>query len=96
MACGKWSIEKRVKCVRLFSLTNNVTEVQRRLLKEYGSPTPTRNAVVRINKLFEDTGSVLDAVSIDMCRKACENVQLRLQACVDLDGASVDFAMENR
>ena len=35
-------------------------------------------------------------IPIDMIRKACENVQLRLQACIDMDGAQVDFNMENR
>ena len=35
-------------------------------------------------------------VPLNMCRKACENVKLRLQACIDADGAQVDFIIENR
>jgi hypothetical protein len=37
-----------------------------------------------------------NAVPIDFCRKACENVKLRLQACIDVGGGQVDHTMENR
>ena len=60
MAAERLSLEKRIKCVRLFSATNNVTEIRRRMAQEYGDPPPNRQTIVRINKLFDDTGSVLD------------------------------------
>ena len=35
-------------------------------------------------------------IPVQMCRAACENVSLRLQACIDLNGGQIDIAMENR
>ena len=54
------SVEKRVKCVRLFSVTGNVSDVCRQMKQLYGEPAPSRNTVARINKNFDETGSVMD------------------------------------
>ena len=56
MATERLSIEKRVKCVRLYSVTKNLSEVQRLLLQEYGSPATKLQTISRINKLFDRTG----------------------------------------
>ena len=61
MATERLSIEKRVKCVRLYSATKNLSEVQRLLLQEYGPPATKLQTISRINKLFDRTGSVHDA-----------------------------------
>ena len=44
MATERLSIEKRVKCVRLYSATKNLSEVQRLLLQEYGPPATKLNS----------------------------------------------------
>ena len=60
MANARLTLEQRVRCVRLFSLTNNVSEVQRRMRTEFGVEPPTRITIVGINNKFNSTGSVLD------------------------------------
>lgn len=60
MAEQKLTLNKRIQCVRLFSITNNISEVRRRIAAEFGPPTPTRKTVARINTLFDVTGSVKD------------------------------------
>ncbi|PNF30075.1 hypothetical protein B7P43_G04239 [Cryptotermes secundus] len=60
MAGRRLSIEQRVKCVRLFSVTNNVSEVQRIMMEESGPPAVHRDTIVRINKQFDETASALN------------------------------------
>ena len=38
----------------------------------------------------------VNGIPLEMCQKACDNVSLRLQACIDNNGAMVDHTMENR
>src|SRR5277367_2365791 len=58
---ARLSVEKRVRCVRLYSVTGNVAEVRRQILQEYGPPAPKRDTIARLNKQLDSTGSVLDA-----------------------------------
>ena len=37
-----------------------------------------------------------NSIPVEFSRKACENVRLRLQACIDLNGAEVDHHVEKR
>uniref|UniRef100_A0A8C4SCJ4 DUF4817 domain-containing protein n=1 Tax=Erpetoichthys calabaricus TaxID=27687 RepID=A0A8C4SCJ4_ERPCA len=57
MAGRRLSLEQRVRCVRLFSRTGNVSEVQRRMLEEFGPPAVHRNTISQINEMFDRTGS---------------------------------------
>jgi hypothetical protein len=54
------SVEKRVQCVRLYSVTNNASEVRRQMSQMYGPPRPKVQTATRINKFFDETGSVSD------------------------------------
>ena len=98
MLNARLTVEQRVRCVRLFSLTSNVTEVQRRMRKEFGVEPPKvySHPINSIEQLKDVITHEFNQIPVDMCRKACENVPLRLQACIDNDGGMVDFAMENR
>lgn len=58
MAGRRLSLDQKVKCVRLFSKTNNISEVQRQMEVEFGRPKPTRDTIARLNKTFDETGSV--------------------------------------
>lgn len=57
MAGRRLSVEQRVRCVRLFSIMGNVSEVQRRMLEEFGPPAVHRNTISQINQMFDRTGS---------------------------------------
>ena len=100
MAAVKWSVEKRVKCVRLFTLTQNISEVQRRspdltppdfFLWGYLKDKVYAHPIQNLEHLRAVIVEEFNNIPIDMIRKACENVQLRLQACIDIDGAQVDY-----
>lgn len=52
-------LEQKVKAVRLYSVTKNAAEVERQLLQEYGENALDRRSIGRINKQFDETGSVL-------------------------------------
>ena len=52
------NLEKRVQCVRLFAKTGNITEAFRIIKTTCEPSAPTRKTVARINKLFNETGSV--------------------------------------
>ena len=80
---ARLSVEKRVRCVRLYSVTGNVAEVRRQILQEYGPPAPKRDTIARLNKQFDSTGSVLDAKKTgqEMCRK-----------CVAMPATTLNYA----
>jgi hypothetical protein len=54
------------------------------------------NPINSVQHLHEVIVQEFNNVLVNMCRKACENVALRLQTCVDLGGAQVDHHLENR
>ncbi|PNF42181.1 hypothetical protein B7P43_G07315 [Cryptotermes secundus] len=54
------------------------------------------NPIDSVKHLREVIFQEFNKVPVNMCRKACENVALRLQACADLGGAQVDQHLENR
>ena len=54
------------------------------------------NPIDSVKHLHEVIVQEFNKVPVNMCRKACENVALHLQACVDLGGAQVDQHLENR
>ena len=51
-------MEKRVKCIRLYSVSKNASEVRRLMTELYGPPGPKVHTVIRLNRLFDETGSV--------------------------------------
>ena len=55
-----------------------------------------QHSINSLRELRDIITAEFNAIPLEMCRKACENVALRLQACIDLDGAQVDHSMENR
>uniref|UniRef100_A0A8C4XDY3 Transposase n=1 Tax=Erpetoichthys calabaricus TaxID=27687 RepID=A0A8C4XDY3_ERPCA len=57
MAGRRLSVEQRVRCVCLFLMTGKVSEVQRRMLEEFGPPAVHRNTISQINEMFDRTGS---------------------------------------
>ena len=61
MATGRLPLEQRIRCIRLYSVTNNYQEVRRRMVEEFGEPGPSRQMISRLNQAFDTTGSVLDA-----------------------------------
>jgi hypothetical protein len=36
-----------------------------------------------------------NSVPMEFRRKACENLKIRLQACININGAHVDYYVEN-
>lgn len=52
-------LEQKIKAIRLYSIKDNAAEVQRKLNEEYGDDAIDRKTIVRINKQFDETGSVL-------------------------------------
>lgn len=54
------------------------------------------NPIDSVKHLREVIVQEFNKLPVIMCRKACENVALRLQACVDLDGAHLHHHLENR
>ncbi|PNF22912.1 hypothetical protein B7P43_G13904 [Cryptotermes secundus] len=54
------------------------------------------NPIDSVKHMCEVIVQEFNKVPVNMCRKACENVALRLQACVDLGGAQVNQHLENR
>lgn len=60
MATGRVPLNQRVRSVRLFSVTNNLQEVHRRMKAEFGPSAPKPKTIASINKKFDVTGSVVD------------------------------------
>ena len=54
------------------------------------------HSIANIDELKDVITTEFNAIPVEMCRAACENVALRLQACVDANGGQVDHRMENR
>lgn len=51
-------LEQKIKAIRLYSLKSNAADVQRQLQEEYGDNCIDRKTIVRVNKQFDETGSV--------------------------------------
>ncbi|PSN51677.1 hypothetical protein C0J52_09597 [Blattella germanica] len=58
MAERRLSMEKRVKCIRLYSVSKNASKVRCLMTELYGPPGPKVHTVIRLNRLFDETGSV--------------------------------------
>ena len=58
MAAQRLSLEEKVDCVRLYSATNNYSEVKRRMAAKFGTPGPSLITIKNVNKKFDETGSV--------------------------------------
>ena len=95
MATERLSIEKRVKCVRLYSATKKPLTPPDFFLWGYLRDKIYQHHIQNLDHLQQIIVDEFNQVPLNMCRKACENVKLLLQACIDADGAQVDFIMEN-
>ena len=55
-----------------------------------------RHRIHNIPELREAITEEFRKIPLDMCKKACDNVKLRLEACIAMEGRMVDHSMENR
>ena len=53
------NIKQKVQAIRLYSVTQNAAEVHRRLSEEFGDVALNSTTILKINKQFDETGSIL-------------------------------------
>jgi hypothetical protein len=61
-------------------------------LQNQGYKHPIQNVAHLCQVILEEFNSI----PMEFSRKACKNVKIRLQACIDMNGAQVDHYVENR
>lgn len=58
---GNLSMEERKWIIKQYWKTENAEEVRKRWMQEFGTPSPSRQAIYSIRDKFENTGSVCNA-----------------------------------